>query len=446
MTAALLFQLVSLVASVAMVPLLLRFVGAEEYLLWAVFTTIGGLTLQLEAAIQTLMVRRVALRFAAADLAGLRAEEGRARGAFLRLSLLVFVVVIPGGWLYMQHVASGTGSAVAWPPAWLAFGFAYGLNYLFGPNNVLLLGTARTDSFYRIGTLSRILNISLAFAALWAGFGLLGMSAAFLLSVVVNTVSISIIAARVRRGAGEGYDSGPAGGPALAGRAALIAEDAGLGRYTFFTLSAYLLYRGAFLLIVGSLDAPDAAAYGLALQAFAILGSIAVIPLHIRLHVLAKALHDGDYATETQELVRAVGFAVLAMAGGLAAVVLVGPPVLALISSNVGLPPLTTLALMAAAFLVEALIMVFANLLILRRDLGFVTGYALLVLAGLGVGVPLLATGVPVGVAMLAVPLIVQATLSLPLVVGRLARRRGEGTGGLLKTMARAAPAAVRWA
>ena len=445
MTAALLFQLVSLVASVAMVPLLLGFLGAEEYLLWAVFTTIGGLTLQLEAAIQTLMVRRVAPRFAAADTAGLRSEERRGRRAFQRLSLFVFVVVIPGGWFYMQHVAAGPGSAVAWQWAWLAFGFAYGLNYLFGPNNVLLMGTARTDSFYRIGTVSRILNIGLSLAALWAGFGLLGVSAAFLLSVVVNVGSISIVAARARRGAGDGTDGGSAGAPAMAGRAAMIAEETGLGRYTLFTLAAYLLYRGAFLLVVGSLDAADAAAYGLALQAFAILGSIAIIPLHVRLHLLAKALHEGDSGTETVELVRAVGFAVLAMLGGLAGVVLVGPPVLSMISSDVQLPTFHLLALMTAAFLVEALILVFANLLILRRDLGFVPPYVLLVLVGLGAGVLLLMADVPVGIAMLAVPLLVQAAISLPLILARLARQRGEGTGGLLKTMARAAPAAARW-
>jgi hypothetical protein len=444
MTAALLFQLVSLVASVAMVPLLLGFLGAEEYLLWAVFTTIGGLTLQLEAAIQTLMVRRVAPRFAAADAAGLRSEEKRGRLAFQRLSLFVFVLVIPGGWFYMQHVAAGTGSAVAWQWAWLAFGFAYGLNYLFGPNNVLLMGTARTDSFYRIGTLSRILNIGLSLAALWAGFGLLGVSAAFLLSVVVNVGSISIVAAHARRGAGGGTDGGSAGGPVMAGRAAMITEETGLGRYTLFTLAAYLLYRGAFLLVVGSLDAPDAAAYGLALQAFAILGSIAIIPLHVRLHLLAKALHEGDSKTETVELVRAVGFAVLAMLGGLAGVVLVGPPVLALISSDVQLPAFHLLALMAAAFLVEALILVFANLLILRRDLGFVPPYVILVLVGLGAGVLLLMAGKPVGIAMLAVPLLVQVVISLPLILARLARQRGEGTSGLLMTMARAAPAAAR--
>jgi hypothetical protein len=444
MTAALLFQLVSLVASVAMVPLLLGFLGAQEYLLWAVFTTIGGLTLQLEAAIQTLMVRRVAPRFAAADTAGLRLEELRGRRAFRRLSLFIFVVVIPFGWLYLQHVAAGTGNSVAWQWAWVAFGFAYGLNYLFGPNNVLLMGTARTDIFYRIGTVSRILNIGLCFAALAAGFGLLGVSAAFLLSVVANVLSISFAASRVRRGASDGREPGVSAAPAPAGRASAIQEEAGLGRYTLFTLAAYLLYRGAFLLVVGSLDASDAAAYGLALQAFAILGSIAIIPLHVRLHLLAKCLHEGNSRTETVELVRAVGFAVFAMLGGLAAVALVGPPVLALISSDVQLPAIPLLALMAAAFLVEALILVFANLLILRRDLGFVRPYVLLVLLGLGAGALLLLADMPVGIAMLVVPLLVQAAISLPLILARLAAQRGEGTVGLLKTMVRAAPAAAR--
>ncbi len=444
MTAALLFQLVSLLASVAMVPLLLGFLGAQEYLLWAVFTTIGGLTLQLESAIQTLMVRRVAPHFASGDTAGLLLEDGKSRRAFRTLSLFVVVVVLPVGFFYMQQVAAAPGSAFGWQWAWAAFCLGYGINYLFGPNNVLMMGTARTDRFYRIGTFSRLLNIGLSFAALRAGLGLVGVSVSFLLSVVVNVFAIALVAARVRRGTASAEDTAGAGTPVLPGRAPAFAEGTGLARYTVFTLAAYLLYRGAFLLVVGMLDASDAAAYGLALQAFAILGSVAIIPLHVRLHVLATALHERDSRTEILELVRATGFAILAMLAGLCGVALIGPPVLALIGSEVGLPPLATLALMATAFLVEALILVVANLLILRRDLGFVTAYVLLAVAGLGAGVMLLAGGVPVGIALLAVPLFIQAGMSLPLMLVRLARQRGEGTGELLRTMAMAAPAAAR--
>jgi hypothetical protein len=414
-----------------------------------VFTPIGGVTLQLESAIPTLMVRRVAPRFAAADMPGLRLEESRARVSFWKLSALVALVILPVGWLYMQHVVAEPGTAIRWQEAWLTFCLGYVVNYLFGRNNVLLMGTARTDSFYRIGTFSRALNIGLTFAALVAGLGLLGVSASFLVSVLVNVVAISCVAGNARRMADAGcadapMEALPAVQPGLRAGGGGLPDETGLARYTLFTLAIYLLYRGTFLLVVGRLDAPDASAYGLALQAFAILGSVAIIPVHVRLHVLARALHDQNAGIEPRELVRAIGFAVVAMLSGLVGVALAGPPLLALIGSDVGLPPLPLLALLAAAFLVEALILVIVNLLVLRRDLGFVIPYVILVLAGLAAGIAALAAGADAAIALLAMPLLVQAIVSLPLMLGRLARHRGEGPWALLKTLALAAPAAGR--
>jgi hypothetical protein len=439
LTAALLFQLVSLLVSLAMVPLLLRYLGAPEYLVWAIFTTIGGLTLQLESAIQTLMVRRVAPVAAAGQRQQIEAELARARRAYRLLSLAVLLLVLPGGWLYLGWVLQAGGSHAApdgWDVAWVAFAVAYGINYLFGPNNVWLLATARTNPYFRIGTASRILNFALSLAALLLGFGLAGIAVSFLVSVLVNVGAILLAVRRSR------VAEPPAA--AVPGSSSVVPDaGAGLWRYTLFTLMGFLLYRGAFLLAVGRFGTGEAAAYGLSLQAIAILGAVAVIPIHVRLHHMVAALGDNDRVRQDVELLRALGFALVAMTGGAAGLALLGPLILDVIGSEVGLPPPLLIALMAAAFLVEAIVLILSGPLLLARDLGFVTAYVVIAALGLMLGALAVLGGAPLGVSLVALPLLLQAGLSLPLLLRALARSRGSSVGMLVRSIGQAFPAAV---
>lgn len=444
MTAALMFQLASLLASVAMVPLLLGHLGAGDYLLWAVFTTLGGLTLQLESAIQTLMVRRLAPAWARRDPDQLAAELRRARIAYWALSLAVLLLLLPAGFAYLLSVAADPvpgadlhRAGAPWLPAWIAFVLAYAINYLFGPNNVLLLATARTDRFYWISAGSRVVNIALTAVALVLGFGLAGVSRSFLASVLVNVIAIALAAAAVRRvmpvrgQRAEMPDDGTTADD-LKPADRKPADGAGLLRYTLFTLVGFLLYRGAFLLAARHLETDAAAGYGLALQAYAILFAVAVVPTTVWLHRVVAAVHAGDTAREDLELARGALFAVGAFAAGTVALELLGPYLLDLIGSEVRLPDGMTLALMALAFLVEALILVCVNPLLLRAELGFVRPYV--VLAGLSLVAAALAlrAGVPPMVALLVLPAAVQALVTLPIVAGRLARAQGRSLGHLL--------------
>ena len=417
MSAALFFQFVSLLASVAMVPLLLGYLGAQQYLLWMVFVTAGGLTLQLESAIQTLMVRRIAPLHAAGDSRELLHEQVRAARIYRLLSASILLLMLPLGWLYIDRLASGDTplwGGDGWGLAWLSFALAYMINYLFGANNVLLLGTARTDSFFWTSAASRILNIALTAAVLVLGLGLLGVALSFLSSVLVNVLAILVLAHAVRRGiraSARKMQQTPT-----------VDAATGVVRYSIFSFVAFLLYRGAFLLVVGRFAVDEAAAYGLALQAYAVIGAVALVPLQVWLHRLADAVHRGDEGMQRKEIGVALGFAVLAVVSGTLALQLLGPWLLRLIGSEVGLPSFATLSLLGGAFLVEALIMVFINPLLLVKDLGFVPLYVLVAAAGLAGAVLALVLGLPLGPAMLVPPLLGQGLLTLPFLAMRAAR------------------------
>lgn len=422
-----------------MVPLLLGFLGANEYLVWAVFTTIGGLTLQLEFAIQTLMVRRVAPLVAAGDLSRYRKEMARARRSYGILSMVVLTTVLPLGGIYMHLLFSGGGHSapLGWEIAWVAFAGAYALNYLFGPNNVLLLATGRTDGYFWISTTSRLLNFVTSLVALVLGSGLLGISMSFLLAVLANVAALLLLAKSVRAQIGKTLTP-------TAPLASWIvpSDDFGLARYTLFTLSAFLLYRGAFLLAFGAFATQEAAAYGLALQAFAIMASVAVIPIHVRLHVIVEALRAGDLSAQNREIFRSLGFATAAMLAGGVTFAMFGPWLLHLIGSDVELPPSGLIALMTVAFFVEAIILILGNPMLVERDLSFVRTYVGIAALGLVGAASAVVAGAPLGLAMVALPLALQACLSLPLIFRRLAMSRGCSSRQLLADLVKAAPAA----
>jgi hypothetical protein len=432
MTAALIFQFVSLLVSVAMVPLLLGFLGAGEFLVWSVILVISGLSMQLEQAIQTLSVRRVATLLGPTSKDLLDAELRRTTAAYRKLALLMLVVVGPLGWAYMDLALFRTdpsGPPEGWELAWGVTVAALTANYWFGRNNVLLMATGRTDSFFRINTLSRCLNFLLVIGAAASGLGLAGVGMAFAMAALVG---VSIIAAAAAR---------PIGFEPLTavGRAPLAlegAEKAGILRYIGYTLAAYLLYRGAFLLAAGFYPVGESSSYGLALQAFVVMAATAVVPTHVRLPHLVEAMKSGPTIAIDQEVGRTLVFAVGVLLVGTIVLLAAGPPVLKLIKSAVTLPDTLTVALMATAILVECLIVILINPMLLQKDLSFVRPYVVSAMIAMAATSAAAVLGWPLWVAMLLLPLIVQASFAGPTMLRRYARMSGgrgplEAAGGL---------------
>jgi hypothetical protein len=161
------------------------------------------------------------------------------------------------------------------------------------------------------------------------------------------------------------------------------------------------------------------------------------------LHRIVAAINAADTAREDREILRAVLFAVAAIAGGTLALEIVGPFLLDRIGSEVALPDGPTLMLMGFVFLVEALILICVNPLLLRGELGFIRPYVLLAGAALvGAAAALWLGAHRLGdaplVVLLALPALVQAAITLPVIAGKLANAQGRDLGGLLRGLGRA--------
>jgi len=425
---ALLFQLTSLIVSILMVPTLLRFLNPQEYLFWIVFTTIGGLTLQLEASVQMLLVRRAAREHAAVDRQGFAMEARRAVAAYRTLALVVAVIVMPMAWWYMAEAIPASDNVI-WQNAWLVFGGAYAINFSFGPNNVLLLATHRHSAFFLILAISRALGYVATVAALAYGLALFGAAAAFAATVMLNVGAVAWVAHRTRQ---KLWSTMP---EPLINQAPedLRASPAGLVRFTLFSLAGYGLYRGAVMLAIVAIPTAAASGYGLLIQTFAVVGAVAALPLQTRLAALAKAVVAGDRKGEAREMIFGLLFAMLAVIVATAFLCTAGNPLLRALQSRVTFPSTGLIVLAGLAFAVEAVIMVFVNHQIVVRQMGFIRGYVICVIVGLGLASIIVATSqLPVPVVLLAVPLLVQACASLPIMANRIASGRGQSLSAFL--------------
>jgi hypothetical protein len=434
MPAALLFQSISLLVSVGLVPVLLRFLGTEEYLAWALFTTIGGYALQAESAIQTVMVRRVATASLRRDANLVRFELANAQRAYNWLAATICFGMLPVGWLYFDGAVFGSDLHTApeeWRQAWFVFCSAYALNFLFGPNNVRLLASGKTNGYFLAGSATRLLNFVVASAAMALGFALPAVAAAFAAAVITNVVVVAFLAKR-----SLGTHSTLRALTESAADSERLSLWSMLGPYFLFCVAAYCIYRGGFLVATPMLDTFSAGGYGLALQTIAIVQAIAGIPLTVRLQVMVHAIERGDVESQDRETCIALLFAGLSVLAGMSALVVAGPVVLEFLQSTVALPATGVLFAMGIGISIECAFAVLTSRMILSKNYGFVRPYVTSVLMSAVLAVAIAWWTGAILVALLAGPILAQSVWAAPRIMQCFGTTSGRTTKQLLRDWA----------
>ncbi len=362
------FQCVSLFVGVANVPLLLHYLSSDEFVAWIVIATLGALTIQLEQGLLVIATRRVAWQWHGEDVEATQRELARVRSTFHRFSASV-LVCLGGVGLFYFSLWANMALPPHWELAWALFVSAYAINYWFGHNNVVLLAMEATHTFNMVNSCTRLLNLALGFLFLSLGLSILGLALSFFLSVVVSVLMHARNARRqlaVARGKHDTSDR-----PAHSHRP----EWQGLG-FSLYTLSNFLVYRGAFLLLPLLPHNFQLDSYGLALQLVAIVYAVSVIPAQVWLGQLVTAVSSRSLHRVASHLGKSLAFAagVFLLLFGLA--LGVAGPALSLLGSDVSLPPAADLALVFSAFFIESLIFLLVNVLLLLGRQRYLYGYS----------------------------------------------------------------------
>ena len=381
-----------------MVPLLLRYLSAADYTLWLLYSAICGATAQVQTAVMSVSTKDIAFAFHHGTSDDLRNALHRSRRAYAILAAVVAgpVLLTAAGYFRVTQHAAGVELT-----AWAALAGSYSLVYLFAPNNAILLATERVGEYSNINTITRLLQFGGTIVFLTFGFSILAPCLALAAASLVSISANSICAKR------RILAHTPKPIQALNG----IVRGS-IGRFGLYVFTSFMIYNGAFL-IAAPLFPMEAASYGFALQASALLSAIALVPLQLGLSKLIRSSGTG----ERQELKRTLVVCNALFALGYLSVAWIAPPVLTLIGASIALPTIGILMLMYVAFSIELNISILANHLTAKGNYSFARWYAFIAFTSLAIGTFVAWTSGLLWLGFLVIPATIQASLNLSRIV-----------------------------
>ena len=363
-----LYQLVNISAGLIMLPLLLGFLSADEFLRWSLFIVIAGLSLQVESAIQAVFVRSIA-GAGNYGVSRFHLEIANARRVYSIFSIIVLVAMGLGGGAYL---ASVFGSALdsSWASQWSIFVIAYCFNYICGPNNCILIATDHTTQFNLINSASRLINLSLTSLFLVNNFSIWGLVFSFSISVLVGC-SLNYLQARKAQSIFVSLES-PVGQQRDHEQPA-ISDIVKYGTYVFVS---YALYRSILLIAAMQSESVEQnAGLALALQIFALLSTVAMTPFQMRVAPLVQAFVREDSRAASIEFSK-LSIMLNGMFLACVTLILVVPDtMLQSINPDIKMIDKSVFSLMALGFMVEANLQSIAATLLIRKKMRFIKIY-----------------------------------------------------------------------
>lgn len=425
LSAAYIYQITNLIVGILMVPLLLRYLNVNEYVLWAVFTTLGGVTLQLENAVQIVTVREIAREYYSGMTLAMRAALRKTKRAYNLLSLFVLTIVAGGGVYYLDVIAADK-LEVTWGKEWVLFVCAYALNYFFGKNNSILLGTKNIAYFNYVNTFTRLLNLVLMYLLLNAGLSIFGLTISFAISVVIG---VAFIAYKAQVSIRKYYLS--------KNRAEnSFKQHDGSSKiflYTMFTLASFILYKSGLLIVTGLFSGNIIGSYALSLQIYTMLSAFALVPIQVWLSRLVRAIASSDPKSVIREMVMTVAVVNVIFVAGTVSLIALGDALLFYIESKIALLGKFDLAVMGFAFLIEVNIFVLVNFLVTTRNYDFVKLYLLTSFTGYLLGLIMVWMTMNIVLSLLVIPMLIQLVVCVPMIF-RIVCRELNTTPKLLYT------------
>ena len=399
-------QLTNVVVGMLMLLLILFFLNAEEFLLWSLFTAIGGLLLQIETAIQSIFVRNIA-KNANSDQNNFLHSILLAKKSYRLFAMLAFLFLILVGIPYF-YVSKINLSGSLWLLCWIVFSATYFFNFLFGPNNCTLIATQNTTKFNVNNMSSRLINLALVAALLAMGYGFYALIVGFAVSVAFGC-SLNAHAARASRPQVSESISADINDRTVSGPR--LSE---IVRFSLFLGLSYWLYR--LLLLANAASSGDHAAnasFALALQLFAIFMTLALTPLQMRVAPLMSALKRNDRDEAALEFCRLQvlvnGVIIFSTMMFLVATPFIGN----FVSIDIKWPSFSMVAALSFAFLIEANLQSIANLFISERDYRFLISYCFSAMTAIFVGVILIIYSFSIETSIFVMSLI-QLIVALP--------------------------------
>lgn len=287
-------QILNVGLGLIMLPAIVRYMSPEEVGLWFVFITLAGLAQLLELGFQPTLARNISYVYAGAQKLnrfGLHEDENGPLNTMLlgdlvaasqyiyrRIAILAALVLLTGGSLYIFSILPKDQNNLRIFAGWIAFVMGNIINFYYGYLNALLQGRGDVTAANKVIIASRCVQVLAGVLMVATGFGLLGLGFANLLSTIVSRImarkyvfspnhpelnNLSVDAKRLKN------------------LVKIIWYNA--SRFGIVLVGAFLIWRANILIASSYLGLVDAASYGLAIQIFILLNTIAMVPFNLSL-------------------------------------------------------------------------------------------------------------------------------------------------------------------
>jgi O-antigen/teichoic acid export membrane protein len=347
-----------------MMPIVVRYMSTVDVGLWFVFTTMASLAQLLELGFQPTLSRNVAYVYAGVQKLtafGLQEIDNStfnvallgnlvavSRWIYRWISFSAALVLLVGGTFYINTLLPKHSDFLAVYAGWFTFVLGNIINFYYGYLNAMLMGRGDVTAANKVVIASRSVQVLVGAGMVIAGFGLLGLGLASLLSTI-----ISRILARRYVFSQHHPEMNNLVSNADEARDLVKVIWYNASRFGIVLIGVFLIWRANTLIAASRLGLADAASYGLAIQVFFLLNTIATVPFNLTLPHLNALRAQGKQEQVYQSFSTLLITALLIYSIVSLMILLYGNFFLSLIGSSTKLPNTLVLSGMVVVFLLE---------------------------------------------------------------------------------------------
>ncbi len=305
-----------MLANVIMTPFVMYFLDGNSFGLWGVFQSLSAITTLFDFGFSTTFSRNINYCWNGADRLiknGIICSESSkpnfylmketmkaCRIVFLMLASLAFILLSTIGTLYIDYISfsiEGQTPVISW----FIYSLAIFLNLYFGYYGSFLRGVGAISDVNKATVLSRLTQIILTIFLLWLGYGLVGISVAYL---VYGTLFRQLAKIRFYRfkGIGEGLKKITVFLPRKEIQSIFLVVWHNAWREGLVSLSNYLANQSC--TIINSLYMPltQTGAYSLAVQIASAISQISAVMYTANQPVLQSVCINNDTEKEKRTM------------------------------------------------------------------------------------------------------------------------------------------------
>lgn len=193
-----------------LLPIILRYLNSAELGLWYTFTSLYGLAMLIDFGFQTVISRNISYLWSGAESLkkeGFNSTNVKSSEVHLKyfvkvlstvkfiyyvMGLIIFILFISLGTFYLIKIVDGEIDIYTALIAWLFYMLSIVLNISFSFWNAVLKGIGAIKVYNQILVVTKVSQLILSIIFLMLGYGIIGVSLAYFLSVIVNRVLQSL--------------------------------------------------------------------------------------------------------------------------------------------------------------------------------------------------------------------------------------------------------------